>query len=583
MDEEGTSLDFTWKIGGAQGEGIDSAGETFALTLSRMGYHVFAHRHYQSLIKGGHTNYKVRVADQQVRHHADRLDLLVALDGPSITHNLAELRPGGAILCEPAHTALASARPDVTCWPMPFSSMASDLGNAILKNTMAIGASVAVLGLSPSSFTGVLREQFAGKGDPVVASNIEAFQRGHAYASEQGWRLIPGLPSLPELPRRHLFMSGNDALALGALAAGCRFLAAYPITPATDIMYRLIKYFDRFGGAVVQAEDELAAINMAIGAAFAGVRAMTSTSGPGFSLMMEALGLAGIAEIPIVVVDVQRGGPSTGLPTKTEQGDLNEMLYGSHGDIPRIVIAPATVEDCFAYGAEAFNLAERYQTPVIVASDMYLGQSRATVARLSFQAVAVDRGWLVSNEELAEAGAREYPRYQVTATGISPRPIPGQPGGRYVALGNEHDDRGYEIEDPPTRIAQVQKRAKKLETFASDVVKNRYAGPQNPDVLLVGWGSTYGPIREARDALQAFGVRAGHLHLGLLSPFPFEEVCPRICSARHVVVVEQAITGQLAGLLKRYCGAHERITSCLRYDGVPLLLEDIMRVVREVA
>lgn len=496
-------MDLTWKISGTWGEGAESGGEIFAVTLSRMGYHVFAHRHSLPHVQGGRTDYTVRVADHPVRHHANRLDLLVALDAAGVTHNLAELRPGGVVLCDPAHAPLAGSRPDVTCWPVPLDSMVADLGTPTLESAAALGASAAALGLSPSSFRGVFRAHFAAHGERAAAANVEAFQRGYEHVSRQSWRLVPGLPALPELPRRHLLVSGYDAFTLGALAAGCRFLAVNPITPTTEIQNRLSKYFERFGGAVVAAEDELAAIHLAMGAAVAGLRALTAASGPGLSLMMGALGRAGAAEIPVVIVDVQPG-----------------RFSWWQGDVPRIVIAPATVEDCYTYGAEAFNLAERYRTPVVVAFDTHLGRCKATADPLSFEPVAVDR---------------------------------------------------------------VARRTGDRSGFQSDVVRNRYIGPRCPDVLLAGWGSTYGPIQEARAALQAFGVKVGHLHVGLLSPFATKEVSSRIASARRVVVVEQDADEGLACLLKRLCGAQDCIMSCLRYDGVPLLLEDLLRALKEVA
>ncbi len=577
-------MEYTWKIGGAQGEGIDSAGETFALTLHRLGYYCFAYRHYQSLVKGGHTNYKIRVATVPVRHHGDSLDMLLAFDQLSINENIHELRHGGVLVYDADFEANVHGRTDLLLCPVPWSKVARDLGSPIMKNIVALGAAAGLLGLGERSLGALIEERFgAKKGGKVVEDNLAAVHLGHSYVEQQGWKVDRGLPQLPELPRtERLFISGNEALALGALAGGCRFLAAYPITPATDVMYRMIKHFSDVGGAVLQAEDELAAINMAIGGAFAGTRAMTSTSGPGFSLMMEALGLAGIAEVPLVIINVQRGGPSTGLPTKTEQGDLNEMVYGSHGDIPRIVLAPSTMEECFSFAAESFNLAEKYQIPVILSSDMYLGQSKQSVDRLDFDQVTIDRGHLVTAEELKTSGAKEFRRYAITESGISPRSIPGQAGGRYVCLGNEHDEVGYEIEDPPMRLAQVHKRQRKMAGYEAQPMGIHYDGPEAPEVLVVGWGSTFGPIGEVRRQLAGEGARIAHLHIGSLAPFPTGRVARLIQDARHVVVVEQAISGQLAGLIKQHVGCHEKIRSFLKYDGNPLFKSDVLAACKEV-
>ncbi|HEY3367358.1 MAG TPA: 2-oxoacid:acceptor oxidoreductase subunit alpha [Symbiobacteriaceae bacterium] len=576
-------MDYTWKVGGAQGEGIDTSGESFALTLHRLGYYCFAYRHYQSLVKGGHTNYMIRVGEVQARNHGETLDMLVALDQLTIDFNAHELTAGSVLVYDENATPPANLAAGVLLCQVPFAKIAKELGSPIMKNVVALGASAGILGLSERSLGAMIEEKFGYKGETVVKENLEAVRRGYAYVTAQGWKSEKGLPMLPEIPRPgRLFISGNEAMALGAVAGGCRFLAAYPITPATDVMYGMIKHFKQVGGAVLQAEDELAAINMAIGAAYTGVRAMTSTSGPGFSLMMEALGLPAIAEIPVVIINVQRGGPSTGLPTKTEQGDLNEMLYGSHGDIQRIVLAPSTPEECFLFTAEAFSLAEKYQCPVIVTSDMYLGQSKQSIDALDLEQVEIDRGYMVTDKELETIGTKEFGRYAVTESGISPRSIPGQAGGRYVALGNEHDAVGYEIEDVETRIAQVQKRKRKMQTFDPHSLGFHYTGPEDADLLIVGWGSTFGPLAEAWRNLHEAGKRVAHLHIGVMAPFPTGRVSQYVRAAGRVVVVEQAIEGQLAGLIKQHVGGHDKITSYTKYDGNPVNTSDVIAACKEV-
>lgn len=575
-------MDYTWKIGGAQGEGIDSSGEIFALTLHRLGYYCFAYRHYQSLVKGGHTNYKIRVGELQPRNHGETLDMLVALDQLTVKENVHELAAGSVLVYDEGVVPPANLPAGILQAEVPFAKIARDIGSPIMKNVVALGAAAGILGMSERSLGALIEEKFAAKGEAVVAENLDAVHRGYVYVTERGWKSEKGLPMLPEIPKPgRLFISGNEALALGALAGGCRFLAAYPITPATDLMYRMVKHFKDVGGAVLQAEDELAAINMAIGAAITGVRAMTSTSGPGFSLYQEAIGLAGIAEVPLVIVDVQRGGPSTGLPTKTEQGDLNAMLYGSHGDIERIVLAPSTPEECFVMAAEAFNLAEKYQCPVILASDMYLGQSKQSIDALDLESIEIDRGYMVTDAQLKTIGAREFGRYAVTPSGISPRTIPGQEGGRHVALGNEHDAVGYEIEDPEGRIDQVQKRKWKLQSFDPHSLGFKHRGPENPDTLIIGWGSTYGALAEAYRELSLAGERVAHLHIGVMAPFPVARVTRLVQGANRVVVVEQATTGQLASLIKSQVGGHGKLTSYIRYDGIPLGKTDVITACKE--
>ncbi|MCL6594475.1 MAG: 2-oxoacid:acceptor oxidoreductase subunit alpha, partial [Alicyclobacillus sp.] len=354
------------------------------------------------------------------------------------------------------------------------------------------------------------------------------------------------LPPKPDLQGKdHLYASGNQATGFGALAGGCRLLAAFPITPATEIMYWVLQHFPKYGGVVLQAEDEIAAINMAIGANFSGVRAMTSTSGPGFSLMMEALGLAGMSETPVVIVDVQRSGPSTGLPTKTEQSDLNEAVYGTHGEIPRIVLTPRTVEECFLLTAEAFNLADRYQCPVIVLSDLYLGMSYQSLDGFPVQAVRYDRGKLLSEEELAQLAKTGYQRYDAAvADGISPRALPGQKHGRYVALGNEHNGTGLEVEDQETRVNQMRKRQRKLAGF-QHFTGVSVEGPDDVPYALIGFGSTWGVLEEARAALTEAGLPVKHIHFSRVWPFPEAEFHAAMDGVRLALVTELNASGQL--------------------------------------
>jgi len=575
--------EFNWKVGGQQGEGIDSTGEIFSQTLNRLGYYVYQYRHFMSLIKGGHTNYKVRAADHLIRHHGDEVQVLVAFDQKTIDHNLHELVRDGVVIYDDAFKARVPEGREVRLYGVPLTRIARELGNPIMKNMVAVGVTAAVVGLPVEEFRPTIEARFGSKGGKVVELNMEALRRGYEYGAEHIGQ-VTTLPKLPEV-RRHLFLSGNEAVAFGALAAGCRFLAAYPITPATEIMYWLINNFPKYGGVVVQAEDEIAAINMAIGANYAGVRAMTSTSGPGLSLMQEAIGLAGISETPLVVVDVMRGGPSTGLPTKTEQSDLNELLFGSHGEIPRIVLAPATVEDCFYLTAEAFNLAERYQCPVYVVTDMSLGMSRASIDGLDYSRVRIDRGSLLTQEELDRMEKGAYKRYLVTESGISPRAIPGMRNGRFVALSNEHDEAGMEeIEDTSTREIQMKKRMRKLDSLdLSEYVDYEGDEPvENLDLLVVGWGSTIGRIQEAIELLAADGYKVGHLHLRALYPLPKAKVRQYLAAAPRVLVVENNYTGQLGGYLRREVGFHEKLHGCHKYNGDPFLASEIYSRAREV-
>lgn len=576
------SHEIGWKVGGKQGEGIDSTGDIFAIALHRMGYYVFTYRHFMSLIKGGHTNYKIRASDRLVRHHGDDLQVLVAFDQITVAHNWNEMVEDGIVLYDSA--AFEATKPDdrnVHLCAIPLTDIAKAAGNAIMKNMVAIGASAAIHEIDPAEFMPVVQEKFGRKGETVVTQNMDALRRGYDYYREHYAFRFPA-PSRPKRVGQHLYASGNQSVGFGALAGGCRLLAAYPITPATEIMYWLVKYFPQFGGVVLQAEDEIAAVNMAIGANFAGTRAMTSTSGPGFSLMMEALGLSGMSETPLVIVDVMRGGPSTGLPTKTEQSDVNEAIFGTHGDLERIVLVPRTVEEAFLFTADAFNLAEKYQIPVIVLTDLYMGMSSQSIDDFPTNLVSIDRGKLLSDEQLAQLQPREYQRYDPSvADGVSPRALPGQKNGRYVALGNEHNGIGMEIEDLETRLEQVAKRARKLENFShrSGVTVE---GEPDAAVALIGFGSTWGVLQEAREVLAREGIAVKHIHFSRLSPFPVHDFHLAMDGVQQALVVELNSSGQLSMLIQQQAGYHNRLENCLKYDGDPISLKEILARARAV-
>jgi len=562
----------TWKVGGAQGEGIDSTGEILGTVLCRLGYYTFAYRHFMSLIKGGHTNYKIRIADKPVHYHGDRTDVLIAFDQRAIDENKAELHQGSLVVYDSSFEPQGLGQ--ITACGIPMREMAEKLGSPIIKNMVAIGVTAAVLDLGPEPFLQTVAARFAGKGEKIITSNQTAIQQGYDYYRRQGNSRF----SLPAQKANEplLLMSGNEAVGIGALAGGCRFLAAYPITPATEIMYWLVNHLPDYGGKVVQVEDEIGACLMAVGASYAGVRAMTSTSGPGFSLMQEAIGFAGMAEIPLVIVDVQRGGPATGLPTRTEQSDLNEILFGAHGEIPRIVITPATIPDCFYRTIDAFNLAEQYQCVVILATDMFIGMSRQSLAPFGYNTFKTERSGLISDAELAQLQPGSYKRYALTESGISPRSIPGQANGMYVALSNEHDELAREeMEDPANRTAQMQKRFRKLSAFTPGSWGVKYCGPDQPDLLLIGCGSSYAQLSEARLALEQEGKRVAHLHLEILAPFPAAAVSQYVEQAKQCLVVDNNFTGQLRLLLQREIGMHYKYTAHNRYDGLPLTVGEI--------
>ncbi|MED3552110.1 2-oxoacid:acceptor oxidoreductase subunit alpha [Cytobacillus praedii] len=565
----------SWKVGGQQGEGIESTGEIFAIALNRLGYYLYGYRHFSSRIKGGHTNNKIRVSTTQVRSISDDLDILVAFDQETIDLNYKELHEKGVIIADAKFNPIKPEDTKAAMFAVPFTELATELGTSLMKNMVAVGATCAVLNLDINVFKEVVQEIFGRKGQQVVEKNMEAIKSGFDNMQEH----LGSNAELMELEKadgkKRMFMIGNDAIALGALAGGCRFMAAYPITPASDIMEYLIKKLPPVGGAVIQTEDEIAAVTMTIGANYGGVRALTASSGPGLSLKMEAIGLSGITETPLVIVDTQRGGPSTGLPTKQEQSDLMAMIYGTHGEIPKIVMAPSTVQEAFYDTAEAFNLAEEYQCPVIVLSDLQLSLGKQTVEPLDYNKVEIRRGKLVT-EELPEIENKGYfKRYEVTEDGVSPRTVPGMKNGIHHVTGVEHDEQGKPSESALNRNAQMDKRFRKIENIKFDTPVYKNAPHEEADLLIVGFNSTRGAIEEAMGRLEKDGLKVNHAHIRLIYPFPSDELLPLVNSAKKIVVVENNATGQLANMMKMNVGNIEKITKMLKYDGNPFLPHEI--------
>ncbi|MGG3466709.1 2-oxoacid:acceptor oxidoreductase subunit alpha [Neobacillus pocheonensis] len=572
----------SWKVGGQQGEGIESTGEIFAIALNRLGYYLYGYRHFSSRIKGGHTNNKIRVSTTEVRSISDDLDILVAFDQETIDLNYKELHSQGVILADSKFNPKKPEDTEASMYAVPFTEIATQLGTSLMKNMVAIGATSAVLDLDIHVFEVVVREIFGKKGDQVVAKNMDAIKAGFDYMKEKMDANVPTMVLEKADGKHRMYMIGNDAIALGALAAGCRFMAAYPITPASDIMEYLIKKLPAVGGTVIQTEDEIAAATMTIGASYGGVRAITASSGPGLSLKMEAIGLAGITETPLVIVDTQRGGPSTGLPTKQEQSDLMAMIYGTHGEIPKIVMAPSTVQEAFYDTAEAFNLAEEYQCPVIVLSDLQLSLGKQTVEPLDVSKVEIRRGKLVT-EELPEIENKGYfKRYEVTEDGVSPRSIPGMKNGIHHVTGVEHAETGKPSESATNRNAQMDKRFRKVENirFNTPVYKN--APHEDADLLIVGFNSTRGVIEEAMGRLEKDGLKVNHAQIRLIHPFPSDELLPLVRSAKKVIVVENNATGQLANIMKMNIGHAEKITKYLKYDGNPFLPHEVHSKCKEL-
>lgn len=573
----------SWKVGGQQGEGIESTGEIFSIALNRLGYYLYGYRHFSSRIKGGHTNNKIRVSTTQVRSVSDDLDILVAFDQETIDVNFHELRDGGIVIADAKFNPTIPESTTITLYSVPFTEIATELGTSLMKNMVAVGASSAVLDLDVEVFQEMVQEIFGRKGQQVVDKNLEAIRRGGEFVKQQVGDNVQTMKLEKADGKKRMFMIGNDAIALGAVAAGSRFMPAYPITPASEIMEYLIKELPKLGGTVIQTEDEIAACTMAIGANYAGVRALTASAGPGLSLMMEAIGLAGITETPVVIIDTQRGGPSTGLPTKQEQSDLMAMIYGTHGEIPKIVMAPSTVEEAFYDTVEAFNLAEEYQCPVILLTDLQLSLGKQTVEPLEYDKVEIRRGKLDLNAQLPEIENKGYfKRYEVTEDGVSPRVVPGMPNGIHHVTGVEHDETGKPSEATTNRRAQMDKRLRKTENINFKTPVHKDAKHEEADLLIVGFNSTRGAIEEAMARLESDGLKVNHAHVRLVHPFPTDEILPLVQSAKKVAVVENNATGQLANIMKMNVGHAEKISKVVKYDGNPFIPHEVYSKCKEL-
>lgn len=574
-----TVNDMTFKIAGAAGQGVESSGAGFSQALAQGGLHVFALQDYMSRIRGGLNFVQVRVHEQPLYCHENAVHILLPLNEEALEAYRDDVVRGGGIIFDESlkvDRSVAASR-GRKAMPVPLLEIAKEHGERVMANTAALGAAAGVVGYAYERLADVIRRNFKRKGDEVVAANLRVARAAYLYAEERyaadfEWKLqqVAGAP-------RRMLMSGNQALALGALAGGCRFIAAYPMTPATSIIEWMAKHEHEFGVVTKHAEDEIAAINMAIGANFVGARAMTATSGGGFSLMAEALGLAGMTEVPLVVVEAQRGGPSTGLPTRTEQSDLLFVVNASQGEFPRLVLAPGTVEECFEVGWRAFNLADKYQTPVIVLSDELLAASLRTVEpdAIDFDKVKIDRGKLLSKEEL-DALDGEYKRHLLVEDGISPRALPGHPKAVHASASDEHDEFGRITEDQDNRVAMMQKRMMKLETARKEIAPPTLYGPEGAPIVLAGWGSTYGVLREVVDRLDG---EARLVHFRDLWPFPADAAADALEGGR-LVVVENNYTQQFKRLLQgETCIRVDQVIS--RYDGRPFSPEDVLAGLKE--
>jgi 2-oxoglutarate ferredoxin oxidoreductase subunit alpha len=571
-------------IAGHAGDGVLFTGNVLGKILKRQGWEVVTYRDFPSNIRGEATNYTIRASLNKIYSRGDYIDVLMAFDCDSILRHLNSIAENGVILCEgdATETVRLSPKKGRTFHKFPMRELAKkNFRSEIFKNTILLGGLCFILKLDLKIIEEVLTEAFLRrKGKEIVEKNIQAMRLG----CDEAEKIVKeeerhSLVRRPDKDR--LFISGDEAIALGALAAGGRLFAAYPICPATEIWQWLAKHFHEFNGLVVQTEDEIAAIHMALGAAYSGARAMTSTSGPGASLMMEGFSLAGMAEIPIVVAHVQRVGPSTGLPTRPEQSDLNQWVFGAHGDFPRIVLSPGTIEECFYFMIDAFNLAEKYQCPVILLTEQNYGQNFYTVDKFDLSQVVIDRGMLLTQDELLKI--EDYKRYAFTESGISPRVFPSMANGIHMVEGNEHDEKGYRDEDEEIRIRMMNKRMNKLNSSPKDMIPPRFWGEENAETGIIGFGSTVCPIREAMDQLEEKGIATKYLQIRTLWPFSSEKVEEFMESSKTMFVVENNFSGQLSRLIQGQgieCSSLHKINKYSGHTFRPIeITESILEIV----
>ena len=549
--------DLTVGIAGAGGDGVVSAGELLIQVGAHEGLFGMLVKSFGPQIRGGESSVRVRLSSSPVLCQGDDLDVLIAFNWADYGRFRAELMPSARTLIfvdeqdkTPPEQIPLPETFKAAVMRVPFEKLAVEKGgSALAKNIVAVGVLAGALKLPRDGFARAIEKKFSRKGEPVVAANIAALDAGVAVAAERPHATAH--VSVKEGEPR-MVISGNDAFAFGSLVAGCRFFAGYPITPQSEVMEWLGRELPRFGGTMMQPEDELASICMAIGASTAGVKALTASSGPGISLKLEAMGLASMAEIPLVVLNVQRVGPSTGIPTKTEQADLMQALYGTHGDAPKVVLGTTDVDDCFSIAVDAFNIAEQYQTPVLVLSDQGIGHRTDAIPPFDLGTVKVVDRRLATEAELAAVDPHHgFKRYAMTESGVSPMSVPGQARGNYLMSGLEHDELGWPISGLAGHQTMSEKRARKLEAVPREYAHlTLVAGDPKADIAVLAWGAAKGAVLEAMDQLAAAGVRVRAVIPRLLMPFPIEQIERELEGKKVLHVVELSFSGQFYTYLR---------------------------------
>lgn len=549
-------------IGGSAGQGVETVSAIFERIIKRQGFEVFTIKDYMSRVRGGHNFIQIRFGNDKLYSHTDEIDGIIAMNGETIETHIDRLSSNGFIICDEEIDY-----EDKRVFNLPLKQSAKDSGNVKAFGSVAIGSVLELFGLNQTGLEKVFGEFFK---EEIAKQNIKAVESGRKLVSKKF-----EIKSTKE--DNNILINGNEAVALGTLAAGCKFYSAYPMTPSTSIMNYLAAKMNDAEIVVEQAEDEIAAIIMAIGASYAGVRAMTGTSGGGFALMVEGLGLSGMLEVPLVIAEVQRPGPTTGLPTRTEQSDLKFVISASQGEFPRMVIALRNAEDAFYQTVRAFNIADKYQIPVILLSDQFLADSTTTFKPFDFDNIKHET-YISSYEYSAD---KPYKRYEITQSGISPRIIPGQnPGVTILVDSDEHDETGHIIESAAIRNEMVSKRMRKFELLKQDLQEPLFIGEEDCEILLLAWGSTWGPVTEAVSKLnENKDKKYGALVFGDIWPLPTKLLLEKAKKAKTVINVEQNATGQLASIVSEVTGIFCD-SSILKFDGRPMSSGHIYRELR---
>ena len=556
---------------GEAGQGIQTAEQILARFLKLSGFHVFATKEYMSRVRGGSNSTEIRISSKRVSAYLDRIDILIPFHQGAIKHVEKRITPETIVLGDKEIISKDSPLEVKEFIDIPFSKIASDIGGRIYVNIIAAGVVLGTIGVEQHLLTNFIREFFSKKSEDVIKRNIEAIKKGYEVGTQilNSGKIEFTIRSSPRIKDENL-LNGAEAVGLGALAGGCKFLSSYPMSPSTGVMVFLSQQMEDFDMVVEQAEDEISAINMAIGASYGGARSMVTTSGGGFALMIEGVSLAGMLEIPVVIHLGQRPGPATGLPTRTEQADLELALYSGHGEFPRIILAPGNLKDAFFLTQKAFNLADKYQIPVFVLTDQYLIDSLMNLPLLDISDTR-DENHVVKTH-------KGYKRYELTEDGISPRGIPGFGEGLVGVDSDEHDEEAHITEDLILREKMVDKRLKKLDSIKKEIVPPELVGSSNYKVLITGWGSTYNVVREALQELGREDI--SFLHFKQVYPL-YEGTRDYLHKAQKNIIIENNATSQFGKLIKLYTGMDIE-AKILKYNGLAFSVEEVAAEIKKI-